>query len=358
MIIESFKNLNKVDERIKINLENNDFINLINLVTGLYQPLNGFCNSEDVNNILFHKKISKKKNWTIPIILSLKSKQKIILKKFYRLQYKNKIVGLIKPNDLFQINKKKFCKKIFSTLSNKHPYVKFINNTNNLFIGGKVFLLKKFLPKDKLIPKYKSEVRNIKDSVIFSTRNVCHLGHQKIHEYILKKKKKLVIAIIINDKNKFNPDLIVKSYMHLKKKLSLYRNINIIKILLPSFFAGPNEAYLQATCFNNLGFKGFVVGRDHAGHKKFFQKYVSQEIFNNLNDLKIKIFKTKEPYICSRCLKVGFRLIDICNCKNTKNYLSLDGKTVKKLLNKKRFKNLEKFLNPYIFSFLKKKYKK
>ena len=45
--------------------------------------------------------------------------------------------------------------------------------------------------------------------------------------------------------------------MHLKKKLSLYKNINIIKILLPSFFAGPNEAYLQATCFNNLGFKGF-----------------------------------------------------------------------------------------------------
>ena len=42
MIIESFKNLNKVDERIKINLGNNDFINLINLVTGLYQPLNGF----------------------------------------------------------------------------------------------------------------------------------------------------------------------------------------------------------------------------------------------------------------------------------------------------------------------------
>ena len=61
MIIESFKNLNEVDERIKINLGNNDFINLINLVTGLYQPLNGFCNSEDVNNILFHKKISKKK---------------------------------------------------------------------------------------------------------------------------------------------------------------------------------------------------------------------------------------------------------------------------------------------------------
>ena len=59
--------------------------------------------------------------------------------------------------------------------------------------------------------------------------------------------------------------------MHLKKKLSLYKNINIIKILLPSFFAGPNEAYLQATCFNNLGFKGFVVGRDHAGHKKFFK---------------------------------------------------------------------------------------
>ena len=77
MIIKSFKNVNKIDKEIKINLGNNDFINLVNLVTKLYRPLNGFCNSEDVNNILIHKRISKKNNWTIPIILSIKSKTKI-----------------------------------------------------------------------------------------------------------------------------------------------------------------------------------------------------------------------------------------------------------------------------------------
>ena len=58
MIIKSFKNVNKIDKEIKINLGNNDFINLVNLVTRLYRPLNGFCNSEDVNNILIHKRIS------------------------------------------------------------------------------------------------------------------------------------------------------------------------------------------------------------------------------------------------------------------------------------------------------------
>ena len=59
--------------------------------------------------------------------------------------------------------------------------------------------------------------------------------------------------------------------MHLKKKVSLYKNINIIKILLPSFFAGPNEAYLQATCFNNLGFKGFVVAEITLDIKSFLK---------------------------------------------------------------------------------------
>ena len=34
----------------------------------------------------------------------------------------------------------------------------------------------------------------------------------------------------------------------LKKNLKLYRNLIIGKIYLPSFYAGPNETFLQATC--------------------------------------------------------------------------------------------------------------
>ena len=362
MIIKSLKNIDNIDKKFQIDLKVNDYINLINLSTGLYRPLRGFCNSTEVRNIVNFKRINKKKNWTIPIILNFKSKIKIDFKKFYKLRYNNKVIGLIKPNDIFNLNKNKFCKKVFSTSSKKHPYVKFLYSLNNSFVGGKVYLLKEFLPKDKYLAfnQHRNKGNNIffKKSTVFSTRNICHLGHQFIHEYIIKKNKKLTIAIIENDKNKFDPRMIIESYNILKKKLSLYKSIKITKITLPSFYAGPNEAYLQATCFKNLGFKAFIVGRDHAGFKNFFKKYESQNVFDKLKDLKIKIFKTKEPFLCSKCKKIGFELSNFCNCKNSKYHLSINGKNIKKMLLKKKFKTSEKFLNLHILKYLKKNVKK
>jgi len=362
MIIDTFKNINNIEKKIYVSLKPNDFINLINLASGLYLPLNKFCNSDDVNKIINFRKLNKFKHWTLPILLSCKLKQKFNFKKFYKLKYKNKVVGLIKPDDYFKINKKKTCSKLFSSNSKKHPYIKFIYNLKNSFIGGDVYLLKKFLPKNKYSAfnqiKDKKKFNFFKKSVVFSTRNICHLGHQFIHKHVLKKNKKLTIAIIENDKNKFDPRMIVESYKTLKKNTNLYKNLKIIRIALPSFYAGPNEAYLQATCFNNLGFKSFIVGRDHAGYKNYFNKYDSQNIFNKLSDLKIKILKTKEPLLCQECLNIGFENSNFCKCKNFKNYLSINGRDIKKMLLKNDIKSIEKFLSQPILFFLKKNLKK
>ena len=202
--------------------------------------------------------------------------------------------------------------------------------------------------------KYKKNLNFIKKSVVFSTRNFCHLGHQFLHEFIIKKNKNLSICIIENEENKFDPNEIIKSYKILKKKVSIYKNILITKIYLPSFYAGPNEAYLQAKYFNNIGFKKFMVGRDHAGFKNFFQKYASQKIFTRLNNLKIKIIKTKEPLICINCVKIGFENVNFCRCKKLGKLSTIDGRNVKNLLISKKFSRVKKYLNPYIFKYLKK----
>ena len=47
---------------------------------------------------------------------------------------------------------------------------------------------------------------------------------------------------------------------------------------MPLLYAGPREAFLQATIINNLGIKNLSIGRDHAGIKKFYAKYDSQKI--------------------------------------------------------------------------------
>ena len=77
--------------------------------------------------------------------------------------------------------------------------------------------------------------------------------------------------------------------------------------------AGPNEAYLQATYLNNMNCKSMIIGRDHAGFKNNFKKYDSQHIFNHLNNLNIKIIKTKEPLLCENCNTVFFMAMKNAN---------------------------------------------
>ena len=353
MIIKKY-NFKKSVQKNYINIDQTDFINLINICTNIYFPLKGFCDLDEYKKILNEKKLLKY-NWTIPIILSQKNKKKLKLNKKYFLRFKKKIVGRILINSIFRIDKKNFCKKLFNTFSSNHPYVKKILNTKNSFIGGKVDMLKRFLPNDNYLITNKIKNRKrLKNAVVFSTRNVNHLGHQFLHEYLIKKGKRLVVIIIVNEKNKYDPDKIIRSYEIMKKNLKLYRNLIIGKIYLPSFYAGPNETFLQATCLKNFGFNSFLVGRDHAGYKKFFKKYDSQNIFKKLKKLKINIIKTKEPLMCSKCLKISFENSRICNCSKTFKNISINGKDIKQMLIQNNFKMLKRFTNRFVFDFLKK----
>tara|TARA_B100001093_G_scaffold195342_1_gene187798 strand:+ start:564 stop:1613 length:1050 start_codon:yes stop_codon:yes gene_type:complete len=332
-----------------INLNKSEFINLLNLSLGYYKPVTQFCTETDYKLILKRGKINNGQ-WRIPILLSFKKNFSKIKKKKLYLIYKNKIVGYIIAESFFKIDKKKFCKSVFETNSMTHPSVKKIYSTKNFFIGGKTIFYKKELPKDKYFVFNKKE--KLDNDIVFSTRNFCHLGHQLIHEKILKKQKKLSVCIIESEKNKFDTDLLVKSYLSLKKNFKLYKNINVVKILLPLLYAGPNEALLQATIFRNIKFKSFVVGRDHAGFKNFYSKYSSQNIFKKKNITGIKIIKTKEPLMCSKCYVVSFEDKIICNCyKKRKMFFKINGKDIKYNLLRNKFKIIKKFLNPVIFNF-------
>ena len=150
----------------------------------------------------------------------------------------------------------------------------------------------------------------------------------------------------------------MKSYKILKKNVNLYKNIEIAKIYLPSFYAGPNEAFLQASYLDNLGFKYFLVGRDHAGFKNFFKKYESQNIFKKLKNLNIKIIKTKEPLMCVNCNKIGFEDKKFCKCFGRRTMVSINGKDIKRMLKLNKLRSLKKFTNIHIFEYLKKNRKK
>ena len=300
--INSFKNF-IVDKKFPIDLEKNEYINLNNIALGYYSPLDRFCYFNDYKNIIYSNKINNKIKWTVPILLVLKKKQTLYEKnKYYYLKYQKKAVGIIKAESFFKINKKKNNIKVFNTNSKKHPGVKRINKLKNSFIGGKVYLLKSHKINDNYFysPFNSRKKKIFSNFTVFSTRNICHLGHECIHKKVLNKGGKLLVSLIISEKNKYDSKHLVNTYNILRKE-KLYKNAKLIKIFLPSLFAGPKEAYLQATIFQNLGAKRFIVGRDHAGIGSFYKKYASQKIFVKNKNLKIGILKTAEPIFCTNC---------------------------------------------------------
>ena len=338
-----------------IRLDDSEYINLINLGLGLYKPLKGYNTKNELIEILKHKTINKKNRWTIPILLNAKQKKSNILHTECYLVYKKKRVGKIHVQSLFKINKKKFCKSIFNTNSINHPSVKKIYHAPNFFIGGEISILKNYFKKDKYFAynHFKQNKKIFSKYTAFTSRNVSHIGHQHIHKKIINSKNKLLICVIQSDKNKFDPNFIIESYNLLKLKEKLYKHSRIVKIYLPSLMAGPNEAYLQATYLNNLNCKSMIIGRDHAGFKNTFKKYDSQIIFNYLNDLNIKIINNKEPLLCKTCETVFFHGAEKCKCKskNNKNFLSIDGKNIKKLLLNDNSLMASKFLNKIVFKY-------
>ena len=115
--VNSFKNFN-IDKKHSIDLDKSEYINLNNITLGYYSPLNRFCNFDDYKNIIYSNKINNKTKWTIPILLVLKKRQNLYKKNnHYYLKYKKKVVGFIKAESFFKINKKKNNFKVFNTNS-------------------------------------------------------------------------------------------------------------------------------------------------------------------------------------------------------------------------------------------------
>jgi len=346
-----------------VNIDKSDYINAINMHLGLYNPLEGFVTLKEYENILKKKKL-KKKNFLIPLNLFCtqeKARQYKLGENIY-FKYKKEIVGFISLKSKFKVNKKKLMMLIFGTTSQLHKGVKIYKkkiDEKKISLGGKVFIfenkVKKFFYNNNIstVKKLK-KIKNLNAS--FSTRNIPHIGHNLIQKKIIEITKNLTIFLILSEKNKYNEKILFNSYKALKKN-KIFNKINIFFIYIPTFFAGPKETFLQAKIFENLKFKSFYVGRDHAGYKKFYGKFDSQKIFDQIK-CKIKIIKFNEPMMCEKC-KIPvinkFKNKRCCpTCKSDKLY-ELNGTDIKNLIKTKKIVVLSKLLDPLVFNFLKKK---
>ena len=253
--------------------------------------------------------------------------------------------------DIFKVSKKQIGEKIFIT--KKHNY----GPLNNFFSNGNVFCsnatlktrFKKYVDQiinfnSNLKDKIKSLKKKGKIIGAFQTRNIPHLGHEKIISKLLQECDYVFINPVIGVKKKGDARTIVlkKVYDYLIKK---YYGSKVIfsPVYASMFYAGPREAIHHALIRQNLGFDKFVIGRDHAGSENIYDPLEAFKYAKKYQKkLKIKLLPLRGSYYCNRCKKVMISgeceknlIYSVCK----KNLKVISGTNFRKCLLKKEIFN-------------------
>lgn len=345
----------------KIDINKNQFSDLVNLINNVFLPVKNFVSKEEFIEIINKKKF-KNDFFPFPIFFGLNKKNylKYKEKKILDLYYKNKHLIKIKNVKFYDLDKKIICKKIYGPNYSKHPfYNKFINeNFRFLTFNFQKFTKKNLKHKYFMSPvKFKKKFRIHKNSLLasFHTRNVPHKAHQWIHNFLLNNFGSLLIQPLVGQykKNEYSDDLIIKTNKLAAKLLNSKKVFSIPFFSYPRY-AGFREAALHAIVRRNYGCSHFWIGRDHAGYKNFYGYNQSKKFcYKNQKKLKIKIIPGNEPFYCSKCKEI--KNIKCFDKKCLKKHIKkISGSHIRNLL-KKGISIPEYLMSPKISRLISKK---
>jgi len=258
-----------------------------------------------------------------------------------------------------KINNSIIMKKVFLTKNQNYlPYNNFIKNGETFFYSVKVrYKYKKIINEISSFNKNSiHQIRKIndkyKETCSFQTRNIPHLGHEKIIKSLLEKFDHVIINPLIGPKKNGDVrfEILKRSYDYIIKN-KFQNRLSYVPIIANMFYAGPREALHHANIRKSLGFKNFAVGRDHAGA---FDNYGALDAYKLVlkykKKLKINIVNLKGAYYCNDCKNIILNF----SCKHN-NYKNISGTEFRKKLEcKKLFVFADKKLQKKLHNFNKK----
>lgn len=308
-------------------------VSFANMLSGLFQNQSNFLDPESLND--YYKNPYK----GIPLCLP---------KNIKYFNYKNAIY--------FKVDKKKFSEKIFGTTN-----LNYIGN-KKYFRYGCVFAYNISIKKkyQKKLNKYINGYLALKKKITYlnrtnklvcsmQIRNVPHYGHEAIFKFLISKFDMLVLNPIfgIKKKNDFSDNIILKSMKYIEKK---YKGKIIFLPIISNFhYAGPREAMHHMNMRQNLGFRYFYVGRDHAGAENNYKPLQAKKIVEKYkNKFLIKSVTSNGGYLCKICEKYLIK-----NSCRHKKLLNISGTDFRKALRDKKIyqhadKNLQYAINRYL----------
>lgn len=284
-----------------------------NIADGVFSPLEGFPLQDDFQSIVKSGRLRNGLAWTIPIIMDVDDETATNMKDAGEviLRTGNEHFGVIEIEETYSYDKTSVAKAIYQTNDVSHPGVMKIMGLKNRLIGGKIEVFKRIplspLRKFRLSPSdIRTEIhkRRWKTVVGFQTRNVPHVAHEMLQKTAMNIYDGLFVNPLIGKKKSgdFKDDVILGSYEALIENYYPKNRTMFGTLHTEMRYAGPKEAIHHAITRKNFGCSHFIIGRDHAGVRNYYDPFAAHDIFSDYPDIGIEPLFFSSFYYCNKCL--------------------------------------------------------
>ncbi len=299
----------------KLPLNQRELADLEMIASGAMSPLKGFMTEADYRSVVETMRLANGLVWSIPVVLSAKTKGHQHLKPGTRLALTDeagRALAVMQLADCYQVDHQHEAQLVLRTTDDAHPGVQYLKTISPTYLGGEIHLLQQpehhdFLryrlqPKETRVLFAAKGWRRI---AAFQTRNPIHRAHEYLQKCALELCDGLLIHPLVGETK--SDDIPAEVRMRCYEELieNYYPRDRVVLSVFPAAmrYAGPREAIFHALIRKNYGCTHFIVGRDHAGVGSYYGTYEAHEIFAEFppEDLDITPLFFDHAFFCRKC---------------------------------------------------------
>jgi sulfate adenylyltransferase len=303
----------------KVPMTSRETGDLIMMGIGAFTPLDGFMGKADWQGCCDSYTLPSRKNlfWPIPITLSADTQLASSLKigeevALWDLET-DALMGTMKIEEKYSIDKAHECQQVFRTTDTAHPGVQKVMEQEEINLAGPVKVVSESYYPEMFKGIYQRpaearkefEARNWNTVAALQLRNPMHGSHAYLAWVAIEVCDGVYIHQLVG---KLKPGDIpaqtrVKAIDALVNKY--FRKERVIQGGYPMEmrYAGPREALLHAVFRQNYGCSHLIVGRDHAGVGDYYGPFDAQKIFNEIppDALVLRPLNMDWTFYCYEC---------------------------------------------------------